>query len=111
MDQEDAEVEEPAPEVAKELAKELEDQEYEIEKILDHVEEEDGSRQYKVRFVGYGPTSDLWYTDYDMMECLPGLVADYEAEEETRLRKARGKRGARKGAKAKENQSNAEKGR
>jgi hypothetical protein len=111
VDQEDAEVEELAPEVAKELEKALEDQEYEIEKILDHVEEEDGSRQYKVRFIGYGPKSDLWYTDDEMIAWAPGLVAEYEVEEETRLQKARRKRGARKGAKAKENRSQAEKGR
>ncbi len=69
----------------------------EIEKVLDHVEEENGSRQYKVRFIGYGPKSDLWYTDNEMIERAPGLVAEYEAEEETRVRKARGKHGARKG--------------
>ncbi len=112
VDQADAGVEELAPEVAKELDKELEDQEYEIEKILDHVEEEDGSRQYKVRFVGYGPKSDLWYTDDEMLEWAPGLVAEYEAEEDIRAGNARGKRGAKKKrAKAKENQSQAEKGR
>jgi hypothetical protein len=82
---------------------------YKIGKILDHVEEEDGSRQYKVRFIGYGPKSDLWYTDNEMMEWAPGLVAEYKVEEEIRLWKVQGKWGARKEAKVKKNQSRAKK--
>jgi hypothetical protein len=65
--------------------------------------------QGSTRFIGYGAKSDLWYTDDEMMEWAPGLVAEYEAEEEIRLRKIRGKLRARKGAKAKKNQSQAEK--
>jgi RNase H-like domain found in reverse transcriptase/Integrase zinc binding domain/Integrase core domain/Zinc knuckle len=111
VDQQNAEVEELAPEVAKELEKELEDQEYEIEKILDHVEDEDGSVQYKVRFVGYGPKSDLWYTDDEMLEWAPELVADYEEETLGKARKSRRKRLAKEGSTDKANWGDAETGR
>ena len=42
-------------ETAKELEKGLEDEDYRIEKILKHSDDMDGVRQYKVRYVGYGP--------------------------------------------------------
>jgi transposase InsO family protein len=73
-------------ETAKELQKELENEDYRIEKILDHEEEKDGSRQYKVRFVGYGPKDDLWYAEEDLLETAPEMVADYEEQLEERER-------------------------
>jgi histone H3/H4 len=73
-------------ETAKELQRELEDEDYQIEKIIDHEEDDDGSRQYKVRFVGYGPKDDLWYEEEDLLETASEMVADYEERLEERER-------------------------
>jgi len=83
-------------ETVREMQKELEDEEYRIEKILDHNEGKDGSREYKVRFVGYGPNDDLWYKEEDLLETAPEMIAEYEEkveEEERKLLQER--RGAR----------------
>jgi hypothetical protein len=73
------------------------DEEYQIEKILDHIECKDGSREYKVRFVGYGPNDDLWYKEEDLLETAAEMVADYEQQVEEAERKLlqerRGERG------------------
>ncbi len=90
------------PETAKELGKALEDEEFRVEKILDHEEEADGSVRYKVRFVGYGPKDDLWYDDEDLLETTPEMVAEYQEQVETKAAmllgasKKRGRKGARK---------------
>jgi transposase InsO family protein len=83
----------------REMQKELEDDEYCIEKILDHNEEKDGSREYKVRFVGYGPKDDLWYKEEDLLETAPEMVAEYQEQVEEAERKLlqerRGERGGK----------------
>ena len=65
-------------ETAKELEKGLEDEDYRIEKILKHSDDMDGVRQYKVRYVGYGPSADLWYDEADLRETAPGMVDAHE---------------------------------
>jgi hypothetical protein len=94
------------PEVAKEVGKKLVDEEepddgHFIEKILDHRDdEEDGGREYKVRFVGHGPDKDLWYWDEHLMESAPEMVAEYEEEEEMKAQlKINERREGRKGKK------------
>ena len=74
-------------ETAKELEKGLEDEDYRIEKILKHADDRKGVRQYKVRFVGYGPKDDLWYDERDLQETAPEMVEAYEEalEEEQRV--------------------------
>jgi transposase InsO family protein len=89
------------PETAKELEKALEDEEFRVEKILDHREEDDGSVRYKVRFVGYGPKDDLWYDDEDLLRTTPEMVAEYQEQVELKAAmllgasKRRGKKGRR----------------
>jgi hypothetical protein len=86
-------------ETVREMQKELEHEDYRIEKILDHNEGKDGSREYKVRFVGYGPKDDLWYKEEDLLETAPEMVAEYEEQveeaERNLLQERRGERGAR----------------
>jgi transposase InsO family protein len=90
------------PDTAKELEKALDDEEFHVEKILDHREEDDGSVRYKVRFVGYGPKDDLWYDDEDLLRTTPEMVADYQEQVEAKAAmllgaaKRRGKKGTRK---------------
>ncbi len=86
----------------KELEKALDDEEYRVEKILDHSEEEDGTVRYKVRFVGYGPKDDLWYDDEDLLGTTPEMVAEYQAQVEAKAAmlsgasSRRGKKAAKK---------------
>ncbi len=89
------------PDTAKELEKALDDEEFRIEKILDHREEEDGTVRYKVRFVGYGPKDDLWYEDEDLLETTPEMVAEYQAQVEAKAAMLTGvsTRGRKKAAK------------
>ena len=86
-------------EVAQEVGRKLVDQDdpdngHFIEKIMDHRDDdEDGGREYKVRFVGYGPDKDLWYMDDDLLETAPEMVAEYEErEKEARAKREDGKR-------------------
>jgi transposase InsO family protein len=65
-------------ETAKDLAKELAGEDYRIEKILKHADDKKGSRQFKVRFVGYGPKDDLWYEEEDLRITAPEMVDAYE---------------------------------
>ncbi len=65
-------------ETAKELEKELEGEDYRIDNILKHVDDEDGVRQYKVRFVGYGPKDDFWYDEGALRKTAPEMVDAYE---------------------------------
>lgn len=65
-------------ETAKELEKELAGEDYRIDKILKHQDDVDGVRQYKVRFVGFGPKDDLWYDEGDLRETAPEMVDAYE---------------------------------
>ncbi len=97
-------------ETAKELEKELEDEDYRIEKILDHEEGKNGSRQYKVRFVGYGPKNDLWYEEHDLMETASEMVADYEEMLEGRMRVRMQQRRPEGAKRAKKQRAPAEKG-
>jgi hypothetical protein len=97
-------------ETAKELEKELEDEDYRIEKILDHEEGKDGSRQYKVRFVGYGPKDDLWYAEHDLMETASEMVADYEEMLEGRMRVLMQERRSEGAKRAEKQRAPAEKG-
>ena len=39
---------------------------WEIEKIVDRVEQEDGSRRYRVRYVGYEEDEDRWYDEEEL---------------------------------------------
>ncbi len=89
------------PDTAKELEKALDDEEFRIEKILDHREEEDGTVRYKVRFVGYGPRDDLWYDDEDLLETAPEMMAEYQAQVEGKAAMLTGasRRGRKKAAK------------
>ncbi len=86
-------------ETRKDIEKELDDEEYAIEKIIDHQEDEEGVVQYKVRFVGYGPKDDLWYDEDDLVRTSPMLVSAYQekVEEQAKmLRKTNKKRSGRK---------------
>jgi hypothetical protein len=69
---------------AAELEKALDDEDFRIEKILDHQEASSGAVRYKVRFVGYGPKDDLWYDDEDLLESAPEMVADYQEQVEAK---------------------------
>ncbi len=86
---------------AKELEKALEDEDFRVEKILDHREDDDGSVRYKVRFVGYGPKEDLWYDDEDLLGTAPEMVAEYQEQVEAKaamllgLSSKRSKKGSR----------------
>jgi polyribonucleotide nucleotidyltransferase len=90
------------PDTVKELEKALDDEDYRIEKILDHMEEQDGTVCYKVRFVGYGPKDDLWYDDADLLETAPEMVAEYQEQVEAKAAmltgrsRTRGRRGGKK---------------
>ena len=96
-------------EVAQEVGRKLVDQDdpdngHFIEKIMDHRDDdEDGGREYKVRFVGYGPDKDLWYMDEDLLETAPEMVAEYEEgrEKEARVKLGRREEGKRVPGKSK----------
>ncbi len=67
------------PEAAKDLAKELENEDYRIEHILaDRVRS--GKREFHVKFVGYGPSHNLWYWEKDLRETTPEMVNEYLEE-------------------------------
>lgn len=59
------------------VASQDDEEQFYIEKILAHKEAPDGTTQYKVRFVGYGPKDDLWFYDDDMLRTAPEMVAAY----------------------------------
>ena len=54
---------------------------------MKHADDKKGVRQYKVRFVGYGPKDDLWYDEKDLQETAPEMVEAYEEalEEDQRV--------------------------
>lgn len=63
---------------AKKTKRQVDDEQYYIDKIIAHKESPDGSVQYKVRFVGFGPKDDLWYYKDDLLQTTLEIVADYE---------------------------------
>ena len=67
-------------ETRKELEKELDDEDYRIQSILADDETVDGDRVFKVRFVGYGPRSDLWYKEVDLRRTAPDMLDAYLAK-------------------------------
>jgi hypothetical protein len=75
------------PEVAKEIEKELDDEDYRIEHILSHRMRQ-GKREFKVKFVGYGPDHNLWYWEKDLRETTPEMVDEYLAEKGEQTQKA-----------------------
>jgi hypothetical protein len=80
-------------EVQREVERALEDEDFRIERILDHVEDDKGARMYKVRFLGYGPKDDLWYEDEDLARTAPEMLAEYEGELERKARELLARRG------------------
>jgi hypothetical protein len=50
---------------------------FEIEAILDHTEDEDGTMQFKVRWRGYDPSFDLWIPDHEIIHSGSKLYAEY----------------------------------
>ncbi len=92
-------------EVAKDLRKELDD----VEMDMDHIvaksfvmEDEREGWQYRVRFVGYGPKDDEWYWEEDLKKTAPKEVQEFNRtciggmEKKT---KKRAKEGEKKGQK------------
>lgn len=67
--------------VGKKSNKEREE-EYELEKIVEHVEYEDGDRDYRVRFAGFGPTEDIWIPEHELLETAAELVSEYQEKQQ-----------------------------
>ena len=44
-------------------------EEYEVERILTHKDLRNGTRQYLVRWVGYGPESDTYFNESKLTHC------------------------------------------
>jgi transposase InsO family protein len=88
-----------APEVEKDQDKEFADPELRIDHIVRKVYVENKPRgkkkkhsgwQYKVRFIGYGPRSDEWYWEEDLMRTAPEMVEEFNQtwkEENTKTSK------------------------
>ena len=56
--------------------------EHEVEKILNHRQENERSKSYLVRWTGYGPENDTWEPDAAMRNCRD-LVQAYKTENDT----------------------------
>jgi hypothetical protein len=52
---------------------------YVIDRVLDHVVDSDGSKQYLVRWQGYNKTKDLWLPE-DALENAKQVLNDYETQ-------------------------------
>ena len=46
--------------------KDVFDEQWEVEKILDDITNKDGTRSYKVRWKGFTPVDDSWVPEKDM---------------------------------------------
>ena len=44
-------------------------EEHEVERILTHKDLRNGTRQYLVRWVGYGPESDTYFNESKLIHC------------------------------------------
>jgi hypothetical protein len=66
----------------RESRSEQREEEYELEKIVEHVEYEDGDRDYRVRFAGFGPTEDIWIPEHELLETAAELVSEYQEKQQ-----------------------------
>jgi len=71
------------------------DEEYEIERILKH--RDDNGREYLVHWLGWPHSDDSWVKEEDLHapDLLAAYLAELEAEEPPPLHRTRGRRGAR----------------
>jgi hypothetical protein len=71
------------------------DEEYEIERILNH--RDDNGREYLVHWLGWPHSDDSWVKEEDLHapDLLAAYLAELEAEEPPPLHRTRGRRGAR----------------